>query len=276
VFLVFGATGNVGSALVDELVARGQAVRAVSRSGRAIESPLVEAVTGDLNEPGTLGPALEHVHGAFLLSGYRDSPRLLELMRSAGVRKVVLLSTGAVENGDIRNVVVRFNLVTEAAVLDSGIDWAILRPSGFHSNALRWLPQLRVGDVVAEPFADVPVASIDPADIAAVAADGLLDAAHDGRIHRLTGPEALLPEQRLEILGDRLGRRLTLRKLSSAESREWLRASMPTTYVDAFFDFFEQGAYDDSRCLPTTEALLRRPPKTFEQWARDHATAFTQ
>jgi uncharacterized protein YbjT (DUF2867 family) len=68
------------------------------------------------------------------------------------------------------NDVVRFNVVSEAAVRDSGLDWTVLRTSGFMSNALQWIPQLRVGDVVREPFADVPIAAIDPFDIAGVAA----------------------------------------------------------------------------------------------------------
>ena len=41
------------------------------------------------------------------------------------------------------------------------------------SNTLQWVPQLRVGDLVRGPFAGVPVAVIDPYDIAAVAAAAL-------------------------------------------------------------------------------------------------------
>ena len=75
----------------------------------------------------------------FLLAGYPDPPGLLARMNASGVRRVVLLSTGAVVNGNLDNYVVRFNVVSEAAVRDSGLAWAVLRPSGFMSNALRWL-----------------------------------------------------------------------------------------------------------------------------------------
>ena len=40
---------------------------------------------------------------------------------------------------------------------DPALSWTVLRPSGFMSNALRWLPQLRAGDTVREPFADLPL-----------------------------------------------------------------------------------------------------------------------
>jgi uncharacterized protein YbjT (DUF2867 family) len=79
---------------------------------------------------------------------------LLADMRAASVGRVVLLSTGAVAGGDLDNDVVRFNVVSEAAVRDSGLDWTVLRPSEFMSNTLQWIPQLRADDVVREPFAD--------------------------------------------------------------------------------------------------------------------------
>jgi uncharacterized protein YbjT (DUF2867 family) len=106
----------------------------------------------------------------FLLSGYADMPGLLSTIADAGAERVVLLSSGAVAGGDAANAVVRYNMGSEEAVRDCGLPWTILRPSGFHANALQWVPQLRAGDIVREAFADVPIAAIDPLDIAAVAA----------------------------------------------------------------------------------------------------------
>ena len=54
-------------------------------------------------------------------------------------------------------------MVSEAAVRDPALSWTVLRPSGFMSNALRWLPQLRAGDTVREPFADLPFPTTKPA-----------------------------------------------------------------------------------------------------------------
>src|SRR3954464_9166346 len=68
------------------------------------------------------------------------------------------------------------------------------------SNALEWAAQIRRGDVVRAPFANVRTAQIDPGDIAAVAATALTTGAHDGRSYRLSGPEALLAADRLALL----------------------------------------------------------------------------
>jgi uncharacterized protein YbjT (DUF2867 family) len=214
------------------------------------------------------------VTAVFLLAGYPDPPGLLARMQAVGVRRVVLLSTGAVVNGNLDNYVVRFNVVSEAAVRDCGLEWTVLRPSGFMANALRWLPQLKEGDTVREPFADLPVAVIDPLDIGAIAARALTQPGHAGHSYRLTGPQALLPAERLGILGRALRRELRLVALSDEDARREMSASMPEPLVDAFFEFSRGGTYRDDEVTGTTAELLGQPPRTFDDWARAHADAF--
>lgn len=270
-----GASGNVGAELVRALAASGQRVRALTRKGTLSELPAgVEAVSGDLDQPASLATALEGATGVFLLSGYADMPGLLSAVRDAGAQHVVLLSAGAVEDGDPANAIVKYNVASESAVRDSGVRWTILRPSGYQSNALQWIPQLRAGDVVREPFADVPIAAIDPLDIAAVAVKALTQPGHDEAVYRLTGPRAILPADRVRVLAEVLGRPLKLEPLSNEAARDQMTADMPVEYVDAFFSFFVDGTYDDSRVLPTVEQLLGRPARSFDQWAGAHAAVF--
>jgi uncharacterized protein YbjT (DUF2867 family) len=275
VLLVTGSTGNIGTELVRRLISDGQNVRALTRTAHTAGLPPgVQAVAGDLNRPESLSAALAGALGVFLLGGYANMPGLLSTIRDAGVQRVVLLSSGAVVNGDISNAVVRYNMLSEAAVRESGVPWTILRPSGFHSNALQWVPQLRDGDLIREPFADVPIAAIDPFDIAAVAALALTAPGHEGASYRLTGPEPILPADRVRVLADVLERELRLQALTDAEARAQMSAGMPTEYVDAFFSFFVDGTYDDSHVHPTVKQLTGQAPRTFEQWATAHAEAF--
>jgi uncharacterized protein YbjT (DUF2867 family) len=273
--LVTGASGNVGAEVTRAVLAAGYQVRGLSRSSSAAGIPAgAEIVSGDLSDRGSLRPALAGVDAVFLLAGYPDVTGLLADMRAAGVGRVVLLSSGAVAGGDLDNDVVRFNVVSEAAVRDSGLDWTVLRPSGFMSNTLQWIPQLRAGDVVREPFADVPIAMIDPYDIGAVAALALTSGGHDRQSYRLTGPEPLLPADRAAILGCVLGRNLRLVAEPDGNARRRMGESMPDTLVDAFFQFFRRGGYDDSHVDRTAARLLGRPPRTFGDWALAHAEAF--
>lgn len=272
---VAGATGNVGRELVAILAAEGTPVRALVREGREDALPAgVEAVIGDLNRPETFVSALDGVGGAFLLSGYEHERDTLRALRDAGAERVVLLSSGSVPGGEADNAVTRYHAASEAAVEASRLAWTHLRPNSFMSNTLRLAPQLAAGDVVREPFGDLPIAVNDPFDIASVAATALRSGDHDRSALRLTGPRALLPADRVRILADVLGRDLRFEALSDDEAREEMSGSMPDEYVDAFMRFFAGGTLDETTVLPTIEQVLGRPARTFEQWARDHAAAF--
>ena len=208
--LVTGATGNVGRELVRQLAEDGEEVAALIRrdDDRARLPSGVHGVVGDLNRPQPWAPALSGVRAAHLLAGYDGLDELLSAMRDAGVERVTLQSSSSVPAGDMTNAVARYHILSEQAVRDSGVAWTFIQPNSFMTNALRWLPQLRAGDTIRLPFANVPIATIDPADIAAVAAAALTTDRHEGRSYRVSGPESLLPAEQVAILAKVLGRDL--------------------------------------------------------------------
>jgi uncharacterized protein YbjT (DUF2867 family) len=273
--LVTGATGNVGSELVQALARAGERVRALIRKPDGVALPAgVETVSGDLNRPESLTDALNGARAAFLLPGYADMAGLVAEARRAGVERVVLLSGGSAGSGEMGNAISRYMILSETAVRESRLAWTILRPSAFMSNALRWVPQLRSGQVVRVPFAGVRTASIDPYDLAAVAARALVTDGYRGQILQPTGPEPLLPADQVAVLATVLGRDLRCEGMTEAEARAELTASMPVEYVDAFFDFYVEGTLDESVVRPTVQDVTGRAPRTFEQWATAHADAF--
>jgi uncharacterized protein YbjT (DUF2867 family) len=273
--VVAGASGNVGGALVTTLVGRGEPVRAVSRTPDPGRFPAaVQVVAGDLNRPESMAPAFAGADGAFLLSGYADMPGLLEQARRAGVHRVALLSSSSVPGGDLDNAVAAYHIRSEHAVLDSGIPGTFLRPSMFMTNALQWADQIAAGDVVRAPWAGLAAAVIDPVDIGEVAAVALVDGGYEGEALALTGPESLSPADRVRILGDVLGRRLSLAAMTEEEAVAELTATMSPPYVDAFVKFYVNGDLDESPVLPTVPQVLGRPARSFAQWAAEHADAF--
>jgi uncharacterized protein YbjT (DUF2867 family) len=270
--VVLGATGNVGSEVVTGAVAAGHSVRAVSRSG-GTSSADVEHVAGDLNDAATIAPALDGADALFTLAGYAGLPATLAAARAAGVGRVALLSSSAAPSGSRTNAVARYNLESEDLVAASGLAATIVRPNAFASNALRWLPQLADGDIVREPFGDVALSVIDPADIAAVVLHGLAADVNAG-VYRVSGPEALTAAQRLAVLGDVLGRPLREEPMTDAEIREQLTATMPQEYVDAFFEFYRGGLIDETTVQPDVERALGRPPVPFRTWVEANAGQF--
>ena len=272
--LVTGSTGNIGSELVRALTRSGEPVRALTRSAKN-RTTGVEYVTGDLNEPDSMRSALSGVRGLFLLPGYQDMSATLAAAKKAGVGHVVMVSSSSIEGGEASNAVTKYMMDSEQAVRDSGLPWTFLRSFGFMSNALQWTGQLQAGDVVRAPWPDVPIAMIDPYDIAAVAAVALTSAGHAGRAYTLSGPEPLRPADRVAILGEVLGRPLSFEAQPDAEARAEMSKAMPAEYVAAFFRFYSDGTLDESRVRPDVRDVTGRPPRTFRDWAQAHAAAFS-
>lgn len=275
--LVTGATGNVGNEVVRALLERGARVRALTRNPDLGGLPAAaDVVTADLEDPDTVAPALAGVRKVFLLGGFSTLREILRLARDADIEHVVLLTSRCVVGGQPHNAITGMWLDAEAAVRDSGVPWTVLRPSGFHSNALRWLPQLMQGDVVRAPWPDVPIASIDPADIAAVAATVLTEPGHEGTALTLSGPDPMTPGQQVASLARVVRRPLRYEGLSDDEARAQMQTDTPAPFVDAFFRFFTDGEYDDSLVVDTVRRITGRQPRTFDQWAGQHADAFTR
>jgi uncharacterized protein YbjT (DUF2867 family) len=135
---------------------------------------------------------------------------------------VVLLSSSSTPSGNRNNAVAKYHLESEDAVRASGMGWTFLQPNAFMSNALRWRPQVIAGEAIREPFGDIALSVVDPADIASVALLALTTADHHARSYRLSGPEALTAAERAEVLGEALGRKLTVVVPSDEDAREGL------------------------------------------------------
>ncbi|NUS14834.1 MAG: NAD(P)H-binding protein [Streptomyces sp.] len=286
--LVTGATGHVGGELVRRLAASGEPVRAMTRRPREARFPAgVEPVYGDAADPASLAAAFAGTSAAFLMSaqpvGTAAAPThdlaLAEAAREAGVRRLVKLSVldggGAGGDGDgDGDPIVRWHAAAEAAIVDRFPAWTLLRPGRFMSNALQWAPQLRTGDEVAIPFADRPAASIDPADLAEIAALALTTDEHAGLTYELSGPESLTPAQELHVLAGLIDRDLRVRPVPPEEARAGMeRYGFPAEVVDAIMRRTLDGDRG-AEVLPTAERLLGRPARTFAQWARAHGTHF--
>jgi uncharacterized protein YbjT (DUF2867 family) len=240
----------------------------------------VEVVYGDFDDPGSITAAFAGADRAFLMSaqptGAADRPThdfpLVEAARRAGVARVVKLSV--LDGGGTEDVIGRWSRQAEDAVTSSGMEWTLLRPGRFMSNALAWAPMMGRGDRVAIPFASRPAASIDPADVAAVAAAALTQDGHAGTAYELSGPEVLTPQNELRILAATLHRSLQLIEPPIEATRTGMvGAGMPEAVVDAIIARVLTSD-DGFEVLPTVEQVVGRPAATFAHWAQTHAGMF--
>jgi uncharacterized protein YbjT (DUF2867 family) len=280
--LVTGATGHVGAELVTDLLAWGCSVRAMTRRPEAAHfDPRVEVVRADFAEPASLDVALDGIERVFSMSAQplfaaptpTHDVALAEACRRAGVRRIVKLSALGGGGRDPKSPIVRWVRAAEATVTESSADWTLLRPGRFMTNTLAWAPMIRGGAEVSTPMAFRRMASIDPADIARVAALALTRDGHAGKAYELSGPEALTPAEELEILSELLGRPLRLRALDGAAARAgMLRYGMPEFVVEAILS--EAESEHGSEVLPTVLELTGRAPRRFIDWAAARLEAF--
>ena len=157
---------------------------------------------------------------------------------------------------------------------ESGLDWAVLRPGGFASNALWWAESVRTQRVVAAPFGDVGVPIIDPADIADVAAACLLDDRHAGGVYELTGREVITPREQTEAIAAALGEPVRFHELTREEAKAGLTAMMPPELADDTLDILGAPTPAEQRVSGDVEAVLGRAPRTFADWAARNVDAF--
>jgi uncharacterized protein YbjT (DUF2867 family) len=284
--LVTGATGNVGRIVVGQLMEAGVRVRALTRDpGRARFPAGVEVVRGDLAEPDSLAAALEGVERMYLFPVAETAREVVARARSAGVRRIVVLSSGAVTSGDDNS----FHLPVEQAVEASGLEWTHVRPGEFMLNKLwLWGPSIRAERVVRDPFPETAWFPVHERDIADVATAALLEDGHNGAAYTLNGPELISHREQVRAIAAAIGEEIRFEQVTPEEARElYLKqggfAAESADFLLGFEDYGgdewtpEERAAWDPRSLPpqpTIKDALGKPARTFAEWATDHAADF--
>ncbi|WP_038552852.1 SDR family oxidoreductase [Nocardia nova] len=276
--LVTGATGNIGSALVTQLAERADVrVRAAARSATSAGLPAgAEAFRADLRHVDSLRRALEGVTALFLISRVGDDAGILSAARRAGVEHVVLVSSITVQTHPHLGPA-QENAAVEKLVETSGMDWTVLRPTQFASNALWWADSIRERGRVEVPFADVGLPTVHPGDIASVARVALTEPGHLGREYALTGPELITPRRQVETIASVLGRPIAVGEISRVQARERMAPEMGAQTADALLDVMGGDVNDELLAVRDTVAgVTRSPARPFHDWVSRNIDAFRQ
>ncbi|MGH6655876.1 MAG: SDR family oxidoreductase [Actinocrinis sp.] len=277
--LVTAATAPVGRSIVEQLVAAGEPVRALTRDvDNANLPPGAEAVAGDLADAAGMRKAMEGVSAVFLLAvvpGF--APAFLSAARDAGVRRIVFQSSGAIDDGLAQqtNQVASFHADLEKEIRDSGLGWTFLRLELASANSIQWaldVPgQLKAGDVVRAPYGEAQCSPIHEADMAAVAVAALTSDAHEGAVYSMTGPESLTHREQIWLIGDAAGRSLRFEEITPDEARAVMG---PFTPADVLFADWATHVGTPAPISDTVEKVAARPGLGFARWAADHAAEF--
>ena len=276
--LVIGGRSKIGSALIDDLVARSEQVRAMVRSGESPDSfPAgVETVLGDLGDRASLDAATEGADKLFLLCGpTQDEVEFNQNAidaAAAGVVSLVVRSSILGADPDSPATFVRDHGISDAALRDSGLPHAVVRPNMFMENVPEtYVPSIDEKGNFYANAGQARLSMVDTRDVAAVAAALLTESGHQEGIYDVTGPEALSLQDVAGKLSSRLARQINFvdvpddavrQTLLSFGVGEWMAGGL----VDLFQEYKRSGT--DGYAAAVTDTVQRvtgRAPRSLDQ-----------
>ncbi len=279
-YLITGATGDVGSKVVNHLLQCGNRPRVFVRNAekaQALFGHHVDIFVGDLAQSASLRSALEGVDELFLVNSGPQIPVQDELAAkaamAAGVRHLVKLSSMDVQHG---LAIGAWHELGEAAIRASGISFTFVQPTGFMSNLLAWAGSIKAEGIVRSSTGEGRRAFIHSEDIAAVATAALTTRQYDGESLPITGPEALTFAGVTARIAAAIGKQLTFQPISDQEAgQRYAAVSGSVAETEAHVSLWR--AIREGRLATVTdnvERILGRKPISLDQWALENAAAF--
>jgi uncharacterized protein YbjT (DUF2867 family) len=283
VVLVTGATGNTGSALLQQLEKRVAGVRAMVRSpGDAVRLPTRSAtvVVGNFDDPRSLEAALEGVSRAYLVTpsspdAEAQQMRFAELAAAAGVRRLVKLSQfAASESSPVRFL--RYHAAVERRIRELGIGFTFLRPNLYFQGLLAFQPMIAAQGHFVAPIGDARVSAVDVRDIAAVAASALTEEGHDGKTYMITGPAAVTHTEMASALSKAIGKPVAFIDVPPDAFASALKAAgVPAWQVDGLVEDYAHYARGEAATIsPHVREVTGVEPRDVGSFAKDYASAF--
>jgi uncharacterized protein YbjT (DUF2867 family) len=279
-YLVTGATGNIGSRVVERLLRGGERPRVLVRDAAKAArryGDRVDVRVGDFDDSASLSAAVDGVDVVFLVTAGADlaekDKRAADVAKSAGVRLLVKLSTDDVAHGVGTGV---WHREGEAAIRDSGVGFVFVQPSGFMDNFLNWADAIKADGVIRCAAGEGVIPFIHCDDIADVAIAAMTEPHYAGQSLPVTGPEALSFAEMTAKVGAAIGRELRFEPRSEDDERRAQAAwGSPQAMIEARLSIFR--AMRDGRLTAVSDnvtKILGREPISFDQWAQQNAAAF--
>jgi uncharacterized protein YbjT (DUF2867 family) len=280
-YLITGATGDIGSKVVEGMIRYGERPRVFVRDvekAKARFGNRVDVSAGDLANAAALSAALEEVDALFLVNSGPQIPvrdeAVAKASKAAGVRHLVKLSSMDVQQG---LAIGAWHEQGEIAIRATGIPFTFVQPTGFMSNLLAWARSVKCEGVVRSATGEGRRAFIHSEDIAAVAVWVLTTGAYEGQSLPITGPEALTFRAATAKIGAAIGKPVTFVPISDEEARQRYSAisgsDEETEAHVALWRAIREGRLADVN--DNVEQIVGRKPIALDQWIAENIAAFT-
>lgn len=202
-YVVLGATGNIGSQVVESLKSEGQMVIAVAHDQKkaiALTHGNVEGVSVDVANTDALRDILRRGSRAFLLNPpaapttdtnaeeLRTARAIAKAVEGSGLEKVVVPSTYGAQQGDrIGDLSVLWEF--ERLIEKAGVPTAVNRGAYYFTNLNMLIEPARTGDLPTPFPADFVLPMVSPIDLGKAAASRLTSPIGDVGLEFVEGPK---------------------------------------------------------------------------------------
>jgi NAD(P)H dehydrogenase (quinone) len=250
--IVSGASGQLGSLVIEELLARDVAPANLILVSRTPDTDHLKAYAargasvrfGDFNQPESLDEAYRGGTRMLLISingGGGNRPELhraaIDAAVRAGVKQIAYTSYVNADLNEASTIAVDHRR-TEVILQESGVAWTMLR-NQIYANGLvdQAIQIVRDGGFVTHT-PDARVAYVTREDCAAAAAAVLATPGHENRAYNITGPDAVGPRELVALTSEISGKSVALIVLSEEAYRRRLADSgMPAAAIDGTISF---------------------------------------
>ncbi len=281
-FLVTGAAGKTGRAVVAALVAQKEDVRALVYRPEHEESlrqlGAAEVMVGDMCAAATMAGAFQGISAV-----YHICPNMHPMETAIGMSAITAARAARCDRFVYHSVLHPQieamphhwqKLRVEEQLFTSGLSYTILQPGAYMQNVLgNWHDLLEHG-IYAVPYgSQTRMSLVDLQDVAEVAARVLREPGHAGATYELCGPEGLTQEEMADILQRQLRCSVAVQVASiEAWRKKAARAGLSDYQVDALVKMF---AYYDRHGFCGNPGVLRwllgRPPTRFADFVKREA-----
>lgn len=285
---ILGGTGNIGTRVVNDLLAKNVPVTLYARTPSKVESlfpthnGLINVVQGGYSNLAPLKANLKgHTRLFLLILGFKtfveDKTDIAKAAYEAGVKQIVDISSFTVNMGWRTSLIGAHHYEAERAIYDlpNRGYFVALRPGRFMANYLHGDHPLPSGKIYDTPAPNQAQGYISTNDIGAVAAVVLSEdiEKHGDAVYSLTG-DVRTPTERAQILTRILGQEITYQQISPVQRYNKV---MEIGY------FNHQLAMDlccgldsnyDARITPEISILLGREPETLEEYLTANKAAY--
>lgn len=272
--IILGSNGLIGRRLLPLLRTAGVEAKSAGRSGADIYF--------DWSDPDTFQSALAGAQALYLVppamvaSPAPQVERLLRIAREVGIRRVVAISSLGVTFPTEPKESGRHEF--ENVVRASGIECAILRPSGFMQNFSEgfMLPAIKQAGIIASAAGSGTVAMVDSGDIAAVASAALTRADLLSSTLEITGSEAISFSKIAAMISAAAGRTITYQPIGEPQMAQIMEAAgVPADYAAMLLG--DQKAIRDGHAAVVTTTVREvtgLDPMRFADFAQANANVW--